>query len=146
MCSTDLFTFELNRAIERSSCLHTKGHESPCRVSSNPYMIAFGVVEIISGSSMVAFNCYCSNVLYLFHYCFKNGMIKGSYTGISIGTVTKTQKIWRTFQALGDIAFAYSYSLILIEIQGLSHSPRPDSFTFYLRLLFFNLKATTIRY
>jgi len=28
-----------------------------------------------------------------------------------------TQKIWMTFQALGNIAFAYSYTIILIEIQ-----------------------------
>jgi len=47
----------------------------------------------------------------------ENGKISGSMTGISIGAVTQTQKIWRSFQALGDIAFAYSYSLILIEIQ-----------------------------
>lgn len=36
-----------NRAIERSNCFHSKGDNSPCRVSSNPYMIAFGVVEIV---------------------------------------------------------------------------------------------------
>lgn len=36
-----------NRAIERSNCFHTKGDSSPCRVSSNPYMIAFGLVEIV---------------------------------------------------------------------------------------------------
>lgn len=48
-----------------------------------------------------------------------NGKVKGSLTGISIGAVTETQKIWRSFQALGDIAFAYSYSIILIEIQVL---------------------------
>lgn len=41
----------------------------------------------------------------------------GSLTGISIGTVTEAQKIWRSLQAFGDIAFAYSYSIILIEIQ-----------------------------
>ncbi|CAN1239985.1 Amino acid permease 3, partial [Linum grandiflorum] len=47
-----------------------------------------------------------------------NGHVMGSLTGISIGPqVTQTQKIWKSFQALGDIAFAYSYSLILIEIQ-----------------------------
>lgn len=46
-----------------------------------------------------------------------NGGIKGSLTGISIGAVTETQKVWRSLQALGDIAFAYSYSIILIEIQ-----------------------------
>ena len=46
-----------------------------------------------------------------------NKTFKGSFTGISIGSVTETQKIWRSFQALGDIAFAYSFSIILIEIQ-----------------------------
>ncbi|CAN1801489.1 Amino acid permease 3, partial [Linum perenne] len=47
-----------------------------------------------------------------------NGHIMGSLTGITIGpSVTQTQKIWKSFQALGDIAFAYSYSIILIEIQ-----------------------------
>lgn len=47
----------------------------------------------------------------------ENGYFKGSLTGVSIGTVTKAQKVWGTFQALGNIAFAYSYSQILIEIQ-----------------------------
>ena len=48
-----------------------------------------------------------------------NKTFKGSFTGISVGTVTETQKIWRSFQALGDIVFAYSFSIILIEIQVL---------------------------
>jgi hypothetical protein len=52
-----------------------------------------------------------------FFFWPENGKLKGSLTGISIGAVTETQKIWRSFQALGDIAFAYSYSMILIEIQ-----------------------------
>lgn len=48
---------------------------------------------------------------------------KGTMTGISIGTltnagiVTPTQKVWRSTQALGAIAYAYSFSMILIEIQ-----------------------------
>ncbi|KAL0862995.1 hypothetical protein Bca101_042113 [Brassica carinata] len=58
-----------------------------------------------------------------------NGVFKGSLTGISIGTVTQTQKIWRTFQALGDIAFAYSYSVVLIEIQDTVRSPPAESKT-----------------
>lgn len=55
-----------------------------------------------------------------------NGTISGSLTGVRIGTVTQAQKIWGSFQALGDIAFAYAYALILIEIQV--HSD-PFSFT-----------------
>ena len=37
---------------------------------------------------------------------------------MSIGaSVTSTQKVWHSLQAFGDIAFAYSFSNILIEIQ-----------------------------
>ena len=37
-----------------------------------------------------------------------NGGVKGSLTGISIGTVTPMQKVWRSSQAFGAIAFASS--------------------------------------
>jgi len=37
--------------------------------------------------------------------------------------VTSTQKIWHSLQALGDIAFAYSFSNILIEIQVSNQHP-----------------------
>lgn len=60
--------------------------------------------------------CFNEN-LDVFLATTENGKIKGSLTGVSIGVVTETQKVWRSFQALGAIAFAYSYSLILIEIQ-----------------------------
>lgn len=60
--------------------------------------------------------CFNEN-LDVFLATTENGKIKGSLTGVRIGVVTETQKVWRSFQALGAIAFAYSYSLILIEIQ-----------------------------
>ena len=44
-----------------------------------------------------------------------NGYAKGSIEGIS--TSSATDKVWLVSQALGDIAFAYPYSLIVIEIQ-----------------------------
>lgn len=47
------------------------------------------------------------------------GKIAGSMTGVN--DVTKAQKTWGSLQALGDIAFAYSYSMILIEIQVCIH-------------------------
>lgn len=59
------------------------------------------------------------NLIYMVCFTTANKTFKGSFTGISIGSVTETQKIWRSFQALGDIAFAYSFSIILIEIQVL---------------------------
>lgn len=61
----------------------------------------------------------------MFFFLSGNGKFKGSLTGISVGTVvphagtvTETQKLWRSLQALGAIAFAYSFSIILIEIQA----------------------------
>lgn len=39
-------------------------------------------------------------------------------TGATVGVdVTGAEKVWRTFQSLGDIAFAYAFSTVLIEIQ-----------------------------
>uniref|UniRef100_A0A0E0CY95 Amino acid transporter transmembrane domain-containing protein n=1 Tax=Oryza meridionalis TaxID=40149 RepID=A0A0E0CY95_9ORYZ len=56
-----------------------------------------------------------------------NGGIHGSLTGISIGVgVSSTQKVWRNLQAFGDIAFAYSFSNILIEIQDTIKAPPPS--------------------
>lgn len=44
---------------------------------------------------------------------------KTTLTGTLVGVdVTATQKIWRSFQAVGDIAFAYAYATVLIEIQA----------------------------
>ncbi|XXG57361.1 hypothetical protein AAC387_Pa03g4534 [Persea americana] len=49
---------------------------------------------------------------------------KTSITGADVGAdLSESQKVWTTFRALGDIAFAYSYSFILIEIQDTLKSP-----------------------
>ncbi|KAH7567932.1 hypothetical protein ACOSP7_009785 [Xanthoceras sorbifolium] len=130
-------------AIERSNCFHSKGDASPCHVNSNPYMIAFGVMQIIF-SQIPDFDqlWWLSIVAAVMSFTYstiglglgvakvaETGKWRGSLTGISIGTVTETQKIWRSFQALGAIAFAYSYSIILIEIQDTVKSPPSESKT-----------------
>lgn len=33
--------------MNRSNCFHKQGHHAACNVSSTPYMIMFGVMEII---------------------------------------------------------------------------------------------------
>jgi hypothetical protein len=35
------------RAIRRADCFHDNGHADPCKSSSNPYMILFGLVQIV---------------------------------------------------------------------------------------------------
>ncbi|KAL6962220.1 Amino acid permease 3 [Sarracenia purpurea var. burkii] len=130
-------------AINKSNCFHSSGDKSPCRRSSNTYMIMFGVVEIFFSqipdfdqiwwlSIVAAVMSFTYSIIGLalgIGKVAENGKIRGSLTGISIGAVTETQKVWYSFQALGDIAFAYSYSLILVEIQDTLRSPPAESKT-----------------
>uniref|UniRef100_A0A7N0TYN4 Amino acid transporter transmembrane domain-containing protein n=1 Tax=Kalanchoe fedtschenkoi TaxID=63787 RepID=A0A7N0TYN4_KALFE len=130
-------------AIQKSDCFHEKGLKNPCHVPSNQYMILFGVTEIIF-SQIPDFDqiWWLSIVAAVMSFTYSgiglslglakviaDGTIKGSLTGVSVGSVSETQKIWRSFQALGDIAFAYSYSMILIEIQDTLKSPPSESKT-----------------
>lgn len=40
-------------------------------------------------------------------------------TGTAVGVdVSASEKVWKVFQAIGDVAFAYAYSTVLIEIQA----------------------------
>lgn len=43
------------------------------------------------------------------------GRIEGSMNGIS--TSNPSQKVWLVGEAIGDISFSFTYSLILLEIQ-----------------------------
>lgn len=146
-------------AIKRSNCFHNSGGKNPCHMSSNPYMIAFGVAEIIF-SQIPDFDqiWWLSIVAAVMSFTYSsiglglgiaqvadNKTFKGSFTGISIGVVTETQKIWRSFQALGDIAFAYSYSIILIEIQDTLKSPPSESKTMKKASLI-SIAVTTLFY
>ncbi|KAF7831229.1 putative amino acid permease 7 [Senna tora] len=56
-----------------------------------------------------------------------NGFVKGSTMGI--GTHSLSEKVWLLAQALGDIAFSYPFSVILIEIQDTLKSPPPENQT-----------------
>ncbi|XP_004503904.1 amino acid permease 4-like [Cicer arietinum] len=128
-------------AIKRSNCFHQSGGKNPCHMSSNQYMIIFGITEIFLSqipdfdqiwwlSSVAAIMSFTYSIIGLALGIAKvaeNGSIMGSLTGISIGTVSETQKIWRTSQALGDIAFAYSYAVVLIEIQDTLKSPPSEA-------------------
>ncbi|CAK9151311.1 unnamed protein product [Ilex paraguariensis] len=146
-------------AIKRSNCFHESEGKNTCKVSSNPYMIVFGVVEIIF-SQIPDFDqiSWLSIVAAVMSFTYSSiglglgmgkvvetGKFRGSLTGISIGTVTQAQKIWRSFQALGAIAFAYSYSLILIEIQDTIKAPPTEAKTMQKATLL-SVVVTTIFY
>uniref|UniRef100_A0A804UL05 Amino acid transporter transmembrane domain-containing protein n=1 Tax=Zea mays TaxID=4577 RepID=A0A804UL05_MAIZE len=120
------------KAVRRAGCFHAHGHADPCKSSSTPYMVLFGGVQILFSqipdfdqiwwlsivAAVMSFTYSSIGLSLGIAQTVSNGGFKGSLTGISIGAgVTSTQKIWHTLQAFGDIAFAYSFSNILIEIQ-----------------------------
>ncbi|MED6218708.1 hypothetical protein PIB30_028911 [Stylosanthes scabra] len=123
----------------KAKCYHEKGHNDPCNYGQNLYMMIFGLVQIfvslIPDLHNMAWVSVVSAVM-SFIYSFiglglgiattiENGRIKGSITGVDTRSVA--DKLWLVFQALGNIAFAYPYSVILLEIQDTLKSPPPEN-------------------
>ncbi|KAJ7546151.1 hypothetical protein O6H91_08G028200 [Diphasiastrum complanatum] len=150
-------------AIKRSDCFHSNGDNSPCHISNNPYMITFGVFQIIFSQipdfhriwwlsivAAVMSLSYSSIGLGLgIGKAFESGHSHGTIGGISIGhgpdDVSRATKVWQVFQALGNIAFAYSFSAILIEIQDTLKTPPPENKTMK-RATLIGVSTTTFFY
>ncbi|KAK6916713.1 Amino acid transporter, transmembrane domain [Dillenia turbinata] len=138
-------------AIKRSNCFHKSGGKDPCHMSSNGYMITFGITEIIF-SQIPDFDqvWWLSIVAAIMSFTYSTvglglGVAKVAGTETHAGTVTEMQKVWRSMQALGAIAFAYSFSIILIEIQDTIKSPPAEHKTMKKATLF-SVILTTIFY
>ncbi|KAH7574703.1 hypothetical protein JRO89_XS03G0332900 [Xanthoceras sorbifolium] len=128
-------------AIQRSNCYHREGHEAPCEYGDTVYMLFVGAVQIVMSQIPDFHNMVWLSVIAAimsFSYSFiglglgiakviENGEIKGSISGVPASNIA--DKLWLAFQALGDIAFAYPYSVILLEIQDTLKSPPPENKT-----------------
>ncbi|KAH1032408.1 hypothetical protein J1N35_044582 [Gossypium stocksii] len=145
------------RAIQKSNCYHNEGHNAECYFGDAQYMLAFGVVQLILSqinnfhniqwlSVVAAIMSFAYSIIGLGLGIAKvvgNGYIKGSIRGIS--TSTTGEKLWLVSQALGDISFAYPYSLILIEIQDTLKSPPSETDTMKTASII-SISATTFFY
>ncbi|CAI8605561.1 unnamed protein product [Vicia faba] len=120
-------------AIKRSNCFHNSGGKDP--YFDQLWWLSSLAAAMSFTYSTIGLGLGVGKVI-------ENKGIKGSLTGITVGTVTQTQKVWRSFQALGNIAFAYSYSLILIEIQDTIKSPPSESKTMNQATLISNIVTT----
>ncbi|KAI3456753.1 hypothetical protein Pfo_013416 [Paulownia fortunei] len=129
------------RAIQRSNCYHKHGHDAPCEFGNTMHMLLFGVVQIFM-SQIPDFHSmeWLSVVAAIMSFTYSsiglglgaakvigNKVIEGSVDGVSASTAI--QKVWRVSQAVGDIAFAYPYSMIVLEIQDTLKSPPSESQT-----------------
>ncbi|MCO5584262.1 hypothetical protein L7F22_038186 [Adiantum nelumboides] len=132
-------------AIARSNCFHKNGHNSPCFISTYPYMLLFGGFQVflsqIPTFSKLWWLSILAAVMSLSYSSIGVGLgvgkvategrhIQGTLWGMfSTGDKFQAGDIWTIFQALGNIAFAYSYSMILIEIQDTVKSPPRETQT-----------------
>ncbi|XP_047341448.1 probable amino acid permease 7 [Impatiens glandulifera] len=130
------------RAILRSNCYHFKGHKAPCRYDNiTVYMVLFGLIQIVL-SQIPNFQemQWLSNIAAAMSFSYasigsalslgrviENGEVKGSIEGAP--TNTTIEKIWLIAQALGSIAFAFPFAIILIEIQGTLRPHPPEKVT-----------------
>ena len=131
-------------AINKANCFHKNGRAADCGVYDSMYMVVFGVVQIFFSqvpnfhdlwwlsilAAVMSFTYASIAVGLSLAQTISGPTGKATLTGTEVGVdVDSAQKIWLAFQALGDIAFAYSYSMILIEIQDTVRSPPAENKT-----------------
>ncbi|CAI0449119.1 unnamed protein product [Linum tenue] len=144
-------------SVRRKKCLHA---EDNCHVSTTIYMIIFGCIQLIL--------CQVPNYHKLSWISILAAVMSITYSFIGLGlsvakvaagtqlnegaevtttwpTVSEAQRLWKIFQAIGNIAFAYAYSTVLIEIQDTLKSSPAENKTMK-RASFVGISTTTIFY
>ncbi|XP_074279193.1 amino acid permease 6-like [Silene latifolia] len=119
-------------AVKRSNCFHREGHHALCYTSNTGYMIAFACMEIVLSqipdfhelswlsilAAVMSFAYASIGLALSLASVVGGGMGKTTLTGVAVGPkLSSMDKVWRCFQAIGNIAFAYAYSNVLVEIQ-----------------------------
>ncbi|CAN0920865.1 Amino acid permease 8 [Linum grandiflorum] len=133
-------------AIQRSDCFYNKhGHgRTGCHTSTNKFVIIFGIIEILLSqlpdfhnlafiSVIAAVMSFAYSIIGLglcVAIIIKNhGHADTGLTGVRVGEggLTESMKMFDVLQAIGDIAFAYSYAPILLEIEDTLKSSPPEN-------------------
>lgn len=151
-------------AVKKSNCYHKEGHGADCSTSNYPYMMIFATVQILLSqipnfhklswlsilAAVMSF-AYSSiglalSVARITGNHMNHHEVKTSLTGVTVGVdVSGAEKVWRSFQAIGDIAFAYAYSTVLIEIQDTLRSHPPEN-KVMKKASFIGVTTTTVFY
>ncbi|KAL9254423.1 Amino acid permease 8-like protein [Drosera capensis] len=133
-----------NRTTKKSICHHVKGKDATCTGSGNWYMILYGIMQLILSQFPNLEKAALLSVIAAitsFGYAFialglsiakfaSDPRYKGSLKlGMAGGDLSSPVRVWQVFQALGNIAFAYSYSMVLLEIEDTLKTPPSESKT-----------------
>lgn len=127
--SADPF-YALRSAIRQSDCFRRNGAGARCDASGTVLMLAFSVVQVVlsqfPGLEHITWLSVVAAVM-SFAYSFiglglsvgqwvsHGGGLGGRIAGATAASSTK--KLWNVLLALGNIAFAYTFAEVLIEIQ-----------------------------
>ena len=119
-----------HRAIRQSDCSRRNGAGARCDASGTVLMLAFSVVQVVlsqfPGLEHITWLSVVAAVM-SFAYSFiglglsvgqwvsHGGGLGGRIAGATAASSTK--KLWNVLLALGNIAFAYTFAEVLIEIQ-----------------------------
>ncbi|XP_021717250.1 amino acid permease 6-like, partial [Chenopodium quinoa] len=129
-------------AVKRAICFHRMGHQAGCHTHNNQFLLIFGILQLLM-SQLPNFHklSWLSIVAAAmsFGYSFigiglaiakvaGGSNARTSLTGVEIGVdVTAAQKVWNICTALGNMAFAYAFSMVLIEIQDTLKPNPPEN-------------------
>ncbi|XP_044950704.1 probable amino acid permease 7 isoform X2 [Hordeum vulgare subsp. vulgare] len=136
----------LPRAIHEANHYGREGHGAPfssaaARGSDVYYMLLFGLAQAVLSQipdfhNMAWLSVFAAVMSFFYSFVgfglgaakvIENGVIKGGIGGIPLAS--PMQKVWRVAQSLGDITFAYPYTLVLLEIEDTLRSPPAESKT-----------------
>ncbi|KAJ6727672.1 hypothetical protein OIU74_005841 [Salix koriyanagi] len=129
------------RAIQKSNCYHKQGREAACEYEGTLYILLFGAVQLVLSqlpdfhniqwlSILAAIMSFAYSIIGFalgFAQVIGNGYVKGTIAGVT--AYSAADKLWKVSQAIGDIAFAFPYSLIVMEIQDTLKSPPSENKT-----------------
>ncbi|PIA33642.1 hypothetical protein AQUCO_04000004v1 [Aquilegia coerulea] len=131
-------------AIKRFNRFRKNGHEVECDEASYPYIIIFAIVEIILSQILnfhkLSWLSIVAAIMSLAYALIGLGLsigkiaaggndVKTSLIAVTVGVevASHAQKVFRVFQALGNVASAYFYSTVIIEVQDTLKSSPPKN-------------------
>ncbi|KAL2340086.1 hypothetical protein Fmac_008026 [Flemingia macrophylla] len=129
-------------AVKKAICFHKNGHHAYCKFSNNPYMIGFGILQVLL-SQIPDFHklTWLSTLAAAtsFGYAFIGSGLsiamvvtgKGQPTSIfgkkvGPGGISEAEKVWNVLSALGNIALASSFATVIYDIMDTLKSSPPE--------------------
>ncbi|KAL5712079.1 hypothetical protein ACHQM5_014284 [Ranunculus cassubicifolius] len=161
---TDLWGAMISYTITSGTSLReVMKHEiNGSSVSGNMCMIMFGGISILLSlfpnleeitwlsvlAAAMSFGYSIISLSLCIAKWISHGNMRGSLMGVMSmhnGNISSATKTWQIFQALGNVAFAFSFSQVLIEIQDTLKSP-PSENTTMKKASLYGISVTTVFY